>query len=106
MARSNLLDRSVTATEFRNHAGLYIDRSAAEPVVITKHNRPSRVLIDFEEYRLGNVVTQQLEALVVEQVKDVFAPAGEEIVEAEHLVAFVDEPLAKMRPNKPRATCD
>ena len=49
---------------------------------------------------------QQLEARIVEQVKDVLAPAGEEIIEAEHFVAFAEEPLAKMRADEPRATCD
>jgi prevent-host-death family protein len=42
--------RNVTATEFRNHAGTYIDAAAKAPVVITKHSRPSRVLLDFDEY--------------------------------------------------------
>ena len=42
--------RNVTATEFRNHAGVYIDQSGKEPVVITKHSRPSRVLLDYDEY--------------------------------------------------------
>jgi prevent-host-death family protein len=42
--------RSVSSTEFQNRAGLYLDRAAREPVVITKYNRPSRVLIDFDEY--------------------------------------------------------
>jgi hypothetical protein len=39
-------------------------------------------------------------------VKNVFAPAGEEVIEAKHLVALADEPLAKMRANEPRATRD
>ena len=42
--------KSVTSTEFRNRAGLYLDQAAKAPVIITKHNRPSRVLIDIEEY--------------------------------------------------------
>ena len=43
-------DTNVTATEFRNHAGVYIDQAGKAPVIITKHSRPSRVLIDFDEY--------------------------------------------------------
>src|SRR6185369_17094888 len=72
-------------------------------LVVHRRSRTREVidLIDFEEYRLGDVVTQQLEALIVEQVKNVFAPAGEEVVEAEHLVAFADESLTKMRSDKP-----
>jgi hypothetical protein len=51
-------------------------------------------------------VADQLEARVVEQVKDVLAPAGEEIVEAEHFISLVNEPLTKMRADEPRATRD
>lgn len=43
-------DVSVTATEFQTRAGRYIEQSGKGPVFITKHNRPARVLIDFEEY--------------------------------------------------------
>lgn len=42
--------KSVTSTEFRNKAGLWLDEAAKGPVVITKHSRPSRVLIDVDEY--------------------------------------------------------
>jgi prevent-host-death family protein len=42
--------RTVTATEFRNKAGQYIDEAAKAPIVITKHNRPARVLLDIDEY--------------------------------------------------------
>lgn len=42
--------KTVTATEFQTRAGAYIERSAKEPVVITKHNKPARVLVDYDEY--------------------------------------------------------
>lgn len=42
--------REVSATEFQNRAGLYIEQSGKEPVFITKHRRPARVLLDIEEY--------------------------------------------------------
>jgi prevent-host-death family protein len=42
--------REVSATEFQNRAGLYIEQSGKEPVFITRHRRPARVLIDIEEY--------------------------------------------------------
>src|SRR6185369_13129140 len=75
----------------------YIRLHCLYRVVLVVHRRRGTRevidLIDFEEYRLGDVMTQQLEALIIEQVKDIFAPAGEEIIEAEHLVTFVDEPL-------------
>src|SRR5215212_3993131 len=39
-------------------------------------------------------------------MKDVFASAGEEIVEAEHFIAFANQPLTKMRADKSSATRD
>lgn len=42
--------KTITATEFRARAGVYLDQAAKAPVIITKHNRPSRVLIDIDEY--------------------------------------------------------
>ena len=42
--------KNVTATEFRNQAGRYLEEAAKAPVVITRHSRPSRVLLDIEEY--------------------------------------------------------
>ena len=45
------MERTITATEFKNHAGQYIDAAGKGPVVITKHDRPARVLLDIEEYR-------------------------------------------------------
>lgn len=43
--------RTITATEFKNRAGQYIDEAGRGPVVITRHDRPARVLLDVEEYR-------------------------------------------------------
>lgn len=42
--------KSVTSSEFRARAGVYLDDAARAPVIITKHNRPARVLLDVEEY--------------------------------------------------------
>ena len=51
---------SVTATEFQTRAGQYIEDAAKNPVYITKHGRPVRVLIDVEEYeRLKAYDTRQ-----------------------------------------------
>jgi prevent-host-death family protein len=41
---------TVASTEFQNRAGLYIEKAAKDPVFITRHRRPVRVLIDIEEY--------------------------------------------------------
>lgn len=45
------MERTITATEFKNRAGRYIDEAAKGPVVITRHDRPARVLMDVDEYR-------------------------------------------------------
>lgn len=43
-------ENSVSSTEFQARAGLYFDQAGKAPVVITKYNRPARVLVDYEEY--------------------------------------------------------
>lgn len=45
-----MTDLIVASTEFQTRAGLYIERAAKNPVFITKHSRPVRVLLDIEEY--------------------------------------------------------
>ncbi len=39
----------ITASMLRAHMGEYMEISAKQPVIITKHNRPTRALIDFED---------------------------------------------------------
>jgi prevent-host-death family protein len=41
----------IASTEFQNRAGLYLEKAAKEPVFITRHKRPVRVLLDIEEYQ-------------------------------------------------------
>jgi prevent-host-death family protein len=43
-------EHTVASTEFQTRAGLYLDKAAKSPVFITKHKRPSRVLLDIDEY--------------------------------------------------------
>lgn len=45
-----LSGRKVTSTNFSNAIGFFIDEAAKEPIIITKHNRAVRVLIDIDEY--------------------------------------------------------
>ncbi len=52
--------QTVTATEFKQSVGAYMEISGKKPVFITKHRRPVRVLIDAEEYdRLKRRDTRQ-----------------------------------------------
>ena len=46
-----MADQTVAATEFQNKVGYYLDQAGKAPVVITRHRRPSRVLVDIDEYR-------------------------------------------------------
>ncbi len=41
---------TITASEFQKHSGQYMEQSGKEPVFITKHARPARVLMDFAQY--------------------------------------------------------
>lgn len=60
---------TVASTEFQNRAGLYIERSAREPVFITRHKRPVRVLLDIAEYeRLKANDTRR--AYLIEELPD------------------------------------
>jgi prevent-host-death family protein len=45
-----MTDITVASSEFQTRAGLYLDQAAKSPVFITKHKRPSRVLLDIDEY--------------------------------------------------------
>ena len=56
--------------------------------------------------RLGDVVLDELEPRVVEERRDVAARAGQQVVDADDLVAVVEESLAKMRPDEPRPAGD
>ena len=70
-----------------HHVGLYrLDRVV---LVMDRRRRASEIvdLIDLEQDRLGHVVPDELESLVVEQMRRYSAfAAGEKIVEADDLV--------------------
>ena len=54
--------KTVTSSEFRQKAGQYIDDAGRAPIIITRHNRPARVLIDIEFYeRLAALEKQSQE---------------------------------------------
>lgn len=51
---------SVTATEFKNRAGQYLDESGEGPVFITRHGRKARVLLNINDYeRLFGLVDDE-----------------------------------------------
>ena len=63
-------------------------------------------LVDLDVERQRHVVAHQLEAAVVEQRLDVVAGAGEEVVDADHVGAHVEQPLAEMRAEESGAAGD
>ena len=52
--------------------------------------------IDFQEDRQRHVVTDQLEVGTVQQVRDIRLLAGEEVVQADYVVAAFDQPFAEV----------
>ena len=60
-------------------------------------------LVDLQIQGEGDVVTQQLEAFVVEQMRDIALSATEEIVNAHDLAAAAQQALAQVRPEKTSA---
>jgi hypothetical protein len=63
-------------------------------------------LIDFEQDGFNHIMTLEFEARVVEQLKDVFATASKEIVEADNIMPFAKQSFTKMRANKAGAAGD
>jgi hypothetical protein len=63
-------------------------------------------LIDFELVGIADIVTNQLKTWMAEQVFDVALSTREEIVQAQHLIAFIEEPFAEMRTEKSGAAGD
>ena len=55
---------------------------------------------------LGDVMIDEDEAVAVDQVIDVVAPARREIVQADNEMTAIDQGLAEMRSNKPGTTGD
>jgi PHD/YefM family antitoxin component YafN of YafNO toxin-antitoxin module len=43
--------RTVSAGDFQKQTGLYQDMAQKEPITITKYDRPSLVLLAFEDYQ-------------------------------------------------------
>jgi hypothetical protein len=53
---------------------------------------------------VGHVPAEQSEPRIVEQVGDVGRRAGEEVVNAQHLTAVLEHPLAQVRAEEAGAT--
>ncbi len=83
---------TVTATEFKNSTGLFIEQAAKKPIAITKHGHPSRVLIDIDEYeRLKARDTRR--HYFVEELPDEWVEALE-AADYSHLDSSMDDEIA------------
>jgi len=51
-------------------------------------------------------VAQEFEFWVAVQVGDIALLAGEQVINAKHLLAPAEQPVAKVRAEKSRAACD
>lgn len=58
----------VPAGEFKKYTGKYQDMALSAPITITKHDRPSLVLLSFDEYQKLTGSTQR--ALHVSQLSE------------------------------------
>jgi prevent-host-death family protein len=57
---------TVNATEFQKHVGQYSDLARREPVTVTRHGRPSLVLLSAEDYeRLKKIEAHGTKAVKV-----------------------------------------
>ena len=67
-------------------------------LVVDGRCRTSQVidLVDLERDARADVVSNDLEVMPVEQSLDVVTPAGEEVVEADHLVPRCEKALAQV----------
>ena len=53
--------------------------------------------------RLRHVVTDQLEAIVAQEMRDMVLAAGEKVIDAEDLMTLAQQALAEVRPQESAA---
>ena len=88
------------------HAGL----GRLNRVVLVMHGRGrTGEIVDFVDLdieRKGHVVAHELEPWVAVQVVDVALRAGEQVVEADHLVPLIQQAVDQVRPDEPGTAGD
>ena len=52
------------------------------------------------------VILYKLKTGIAEQMGNVLRVPGNKVVDTDYVVAFVDKPIAQMRTEEPRPTCD
>ncbi len=89
---------------------LYRGPDGAHRVALVVHRRRGagqvEDLVDLHGQRVFHVVAEQLETRVGQQMRHIGPRAGEEVVQADDVVAFGDQAFAQVRAKKPSPSCD
>ena len=77
-------------------------------LVVDRRGRAGEIvdLVDLDVERERDIVAHQLEARMGQQMLDVVLAAGEEVVDADDVVAFRNQAIAKVRTEEPGAAGD
>src|ERR1039458_10725612 len=72
-------------------------------LIVDRRGRAREIvdLVHFEQNRVSQIVPQDLEAGVGKKMGDVTLRAGEEIVQADHLRAGIQQPVTQVAAQKP-----
>lgn len=89
-----VLERTVTSTEFQTRAGQYLDQAGSAPVIITKHRRPVRVLVAFEEFERLQELAKDRSTREARRVEDLGADIVEALEAADY--SHIDPELNKL----------
>ena len=112
LACGRLKDRRAQSLGKTKHVDRAVDRSLGRldgiVLVVDRRGRAREVvdLIDLDIERKGHVVADELEAGMIKQVLDVALGACEEVVDAKHFVAMLEQRFAQMRSDEARAASD
>lgn len=93
---AKLLEKTVSSSEFQTRAGLYLDQAATGPMVITKYGRPSRVLVDFDEYSRLQALAKSRPTRRAIRVEDLEPELVDAIAAADY--SHIDPDLDKLMP--------
>uniref|UniRef100_A0A0A9DQA8 Uncharacterized protein n=1 Tax=Arundo donax TaxID=35708 RepID=A0A0A9DQA8_ARUDO len=82
------------------------DRLDRIVLVVHRRRRAREVVdpVDLEEDGLNDVVAEQLEPGVPEGVRDVLLPPGEEVVDHDHAIPLLQEPVHEVAAHEPGPT--
>ncbi len=74
-------------------------------LVVTRGGWAGEVVdfVDFEPDRVGDIVTDEVEVVVLEQVLDIGLLGSEEVIETDDIVPLAEEAFAEMRSEEARA---